>query len=285
MLFLNKFVLLFTALHVFISDASPTPAAKSKPTVLVVCGAWHQPIHYTLFTALLEAAGYPVVIQANPSLNSSTPKTASTTNDANFVRNSLLLPLIAQGKEVLVVMHSYGGIVGAAAAYGLSKTELKTTKGYTGGGVVGLIHLTTFLTPNGASLLSQLPGQMYPSWQYVDNSTGQITPLTPKQIFYADVPPPLDQWAINALKLQSKDSFDTPSGPPAWAEPAFDGRRAYIHCLQDQAIVIQGQDAFVAASGVKWTVTSLNSSHTAFLSEPIKLTAMVISLLAGFTPS
>lgn len=145
-------------------------ASSTKPTVLIVPGAWHQPLHYSIFQSFLERAGYPVVIHANPSLNSSTPKHISTSTDAAFIRDSVLLPLIKDGKNVLQIMHSYGGSPGAAAAYGLSKRELGNFKEFRGGGVIGLIFMAAFLAPKGASLLSELPGGVYRPWTIVNVS-------------------------------------------------------------------------------------------------------------------
>ena len=104
----------------------------------------------------------------------------------------------------------------------------------------------------------------------------------PKNVFYADVNPPFDQIAIDLIRDQAEASFLSPSGPPAWAEPAFNGRRAYIYTLQDMALPLVGQNAIVAASGVDWQIRSINSSHSPFLSQPVTLTSTVLSILASF---
>jgi pimeloyl-ACP methyl ester carboxylesterase len=139
----------------------------SKPTVVLVPGAWHSPIHYSLVTGLLSLGGYPIVSERLPSVNSTTPKSISVTTDADFVRNELIVPLLNQGKDVLLIAHSYGGSPGAAAAYGLSKAE-RTAAGETGG-VIGLIFIAAFLAETGVSVLDDLGGQ-FNSWVVVNVS-------------------------------------------------------------------------------------------------------------------
>lgn len=95
----------------------------NNPTVVLIPGLWHSPVLYEGLTARFIAAGYPVSSDALPSLNSQLPENQSIGNDAHFFRETLLLPLLSQGKDVLLVMHSYGGCPGSAAARGLSKHD------------------------------------------------------------------------------------------------------------------------------------------------------------------
>lgn len=58
----------------------------------------------------------------------------------------------------------------------------------------------------------------------------------------------------------------TPSGPPAWADAVFDGRRAYIKCGQDNAIPLFVQNIMTDMSGVSWEELLLeDASHSPFL--------------------
>ena len=72
-------------------------------------GAWHSPYHYSALIGLLEAYQYDVVTGRLPGVGSSNPKAQSVANDAAFIRNSLLNPLLNDGKDILLLMHSYGG--------------------------------------------------------------------------------------------------------------------------------------------------------------------------------
>lgn len=75
--------------------------------------------------------------------------------DVQALRNNVLQQVEA-GNEVVLVMHSYGCVVGGAAVRGLSKKE-REGKGEKGG-VVGLIFIAGFLVEGGMSVKDTLPG-------------------------------------------------------------------------------------------------------------------------------
>jgi hypothetical protein len=154
--------LLFVLLLVAPSIQSPPPKNMSKPTIVLVPGAWHQPAHYSALIGMLESASYEVVTEKLPSVDSSTPTQQSVPNDATFIEKHLLRPLVDQGKDILLLMHSYGGCPGADAAKGYSKKE-RTVAGKKGG-IIGLVFMAAFLANEGDSLLSKLPNQEYDPW-------------------------------------------------------------------------------------------------------------------------
>ena len=133
-----------------------------KPTIVLVPGAWHSPIHYKLLTKQLESDGYPVVSERNPSCDSANPTAESAAKDAAFIRSNVIMPQINAGKEVILAMHSYGGLPGAAAGKGLSKKEM--TAAGRQGGIIGLIFICALVVKEGDSLLSILPGQVFDKW-------------------------------------------------------------------------------------------------------------------------
>ena len=135
---------------------------SAKPTVVLVPGAWHTPEHYSELIALLKAAGYDTVTAKNPSCDSSTPDKQTVAADTTAIRNDLLVPQIDAGKDVILIMHSYGGCPGSAAAKGLSKAELSAAGKK--GGIVGLVFIAAFLAQEGDSLLSKLPGNQFDPW-------------------------------------------------------------------------------------------------------------------------
>ena len=141
--------------------------AGSKPTFVLVPGAWHSPSHYGHLLARLQGAGYPTVSLALPSVNPQEPKKVEVVTDIVFIREKILLPLLEDGKDVVLAMHSYGGCVGGAAAKGLSKSERRSEGRQ--GGVIGLVFIAAFLAREGDSLLSALGGKFDP-WVTVNVS-------------------------------------------------------------------------------------------------------------------
>lgn len=82
------------------------------------------------------------------------------------------------------------------------------------------------------------------------------------------MPEDLAKKSTDSLTHHSLQSTLDAPGPLAFKESAYDGRRAYIRCAQDQAIPAVFQDAMVAASGVEWKVINMDASHSPFLSKP-----------------
>lgn len=137
-------------------------AAKSNPVIVLVPGAWLMPILYRELVVLFDLSGYRTVIQQLPSGNSKIPDAHTVETDSNFVRNHLLLPEIRAGREVVLLMHSYGGFPGPVAANGLSKKEL-SSQGKRGG-IIGMIMLSAVIALEGQSLLDKLIGKTYSAW-------------------------------------------------------------------------------------------------------------------------
>ena len=119
--------------------------ATLKPTILLIPGLWHTPECFNALRTELEEYGYETVSRQLPSIDCTDPSKHSAQSDADFVRSQLLLPLLDSEKRVVEVMHSYGGIPGSAAAYGLSEEE-RIKEGLKGG-VVGLIFVASYVIP------------------------------------------------------------------------------------------------------------------------------------------
>ena len=136
---------------------------RSHPSFLVVPGAWHQPEAYEKLVTSLETAGYSAHATSLPSCDTQDPENATCSADAEAVRKAILRSIDAGGNDLVVVCHSYGGIPGGGAAYGLNKTA--RAKDGKEGGVIGLIYLAGFVVLENSSLLDTMGGQHAP---YVD---------------------------------------------------------------------------------------------------------------------
>ncbi len=137
--------------------------AGSRPSFLIVPGAWHQPEAYETLVTSLRKAGYSAVISSLPSCDPHDPQKATCLADAEAIRKQILQLLEVEGNDVIVVCHSYGGIPGGGATSGLSK--IARTKEGNQGGVIGLVYVSGFVVPEGSSLLITLGGKHAP---YVD---------------------------------------------------------------------------------------------------------------------
>lgn len=149
-------------LLVLLCILSPVVAAPAnpglRPIIALVPAAWHLPIHYRQYINQLYFLGYQVITQPLPSCDTTNPEAQSAGLDAAFIRRNLLLPLINDGKDVVLIMHSYSGGPGAVAAKGLSKAERRRTG--QPGGIVGLIFISAFVAKEGQTLVSGGGGQL-----------------------------------------------------------------------------------------------------------------------------
>lgn len=149
------------ALRAGAADLRPKMAAK--PDYAVFAGAFHVKEHLRLTIPKLQAAGYRTHTDTLSSVNNAAK---SVPDDVEQIRR-ILIPLFDQGKEVVMMIHSYAGIPGSAAMKGLSKTE-RRAQGKRGG-LIGVVYLCAFVAPEGKSLKDMIGGEFTP-WQKPDVS-------------------------------------------------------------------------------------------------------------------
>lgn len=80
-------------------------------------------------------------------------------------------------------------------------------------------------------------------------------------------------------------SFNSPVGQVHYQDTAYDGRRVYLHTIQEQALPPFAQDHFVSGSGTAWKVVKMDTSHSPFLSVPDELADIVEGEILEFTAS
>lgn len=134
-------------------------SANTRAVVLVP-GAWNPPGCYSKLVKELEQAGFSATAIQLSSFDAPNPSLVSCTSDTNTVRDALLPLIEEQGKEVVVVSHSYGGIPAGGAARGLSKTA--RARAGREGGVVAMYYITAFIVPEGTTLLNMMGGTHAP---------------------------------------------------------------------------------------------------------------------------
>lgn len=118
--------------------------------MVVVHGAWHTPFHYNGLLRAFNDAGYEAVCPLLPTCNNAVPPNKTLADDVALIRRTVE-QLRAEGKEVVAVCHSYGGIVATQALNGL---RLKR-----------LIYLSAFVPRRGEGLAGIFGGKL-PPWIY-----------------------------------------------------------------------------------------------------------------------
>lgn len=131
----------------------------TKPTIVLVPGAWHTPNGYKALIDALERLEFPVSPVFLPSVDSN-PTQTSWDPDVTAVR-SAVVAAADKGSDVYILMHSYGGFPGSEAAQGLDKAS-RAREGKKGG-IAKMIYMTAFAVPEGVTLEMGCGGAL-PPW-------------------------------------------------------------------------------------------------------------------------
>lgn len=123
--------------------------AAARPALVIVPGNFSLPRFWSAIQRSVEDKGYPVEVVPLQSSREEridpAPGLADDVKEAQLVLNKH----INQGKDVVMLMHSYGGMVGTEATRGLSRNERE--KAGLKGGITRLIFLAAIFAPPGKS--------------------------------------------------------------------------------------------------------------------------------------
>ncbi|RFN44926.1 hypothetical protein FIE12Z_10821 [Fusarium flagelliforme] len=227
----------------------------SKPTIVFIPGAWHSPDSFQLARDALQARGWETEAVAFPTVGAE-PPTKGVPDDAAAVRK-VLEGLAEQGKQIVLVVHSYGGVVGAQAVRGLGyKQRQKEGKK---GGIITYLYLSAFVVPIGQSLLKMLGGNWLP-WMRVEGE--RVYADTPEEVFYHDMSADEQKKAVSALEHECIRAFTDEVDYEPWQD---------MHCLcficeEDKAIPAAIQEQMAGILGPDAVIFRSRASHSPFLS-------------------
>ncbi|KAK8060979.1 hypothetical protein PG996_010909 [Apiospora saccharicola] len=228
----------------------------------MVPGAWHTAPAFDLIRQQLTNRGFESVAVPLLTVGPTDPLNQGVPEDAAAIR-AQLEKMVDAGKDVMVLSHSYGGVPAAAAVEGFNAKD-RAAKGQKGG-VVMVLHMTSFAAQVGSSLMDSLGGNPLPWF----NITGDVlTPTDPIKVFYADVEPTLAAKSVAALEPSSMRAMTDKGSFAPW-DQGFE--MGFIHTEDDQAIPIAIQKQMAAQFPADHFTATLKSSHSPFLSMPEKL--------------
>jgi pimeloyl-ACP methyl ester carboxylesterase len=245
---MSKFFRLATAATALALTAGASAAATPSPTtrnVVLVHGAFADGSGWMAIAKILEKDGFKVgVVQ---------PPETSLEDDVAATNRTI----DAMGGPVVLVGHSYGGIIITAAG---NNAHVKS-----------LVYVAAFQPDTGESLGSLSAGKPPASsgpkpspdgFLYLDRTDFHAD-------FCADLPAPVaDIMALSQVGLSVK-AAGAPATMPAWkTKPSF-----AIVATNDRAINPDLERSMYKRSGSK--VTELASSHVAYISHPAEVAAVI----------
>ena len=166
--------------------------------------------------------------------------------------------VLQDGDEpTVVVAHSYGGIVTAEAAAGV-------------GSVRHLLLVSSYLPEVGQSL-SDFGDDTPAPFLDIDTDTFGVRPQFLVETFLQDCDPDTQAQAADKLARQSVQVTAQPVGAAAWQQVPS----TYLVCAQDKGTPARRQRDFARRAG---TVVELDTGHHPFLSEPVAVQNLLLSL-------
>lgn len=221
-------------------DAQDVIAAKTRPTIVLVHGAWADGTGWQAVIPLLEEDGYPVIAVQNPLI--------SLANDVETTKRVI----DAQTGPVIVVGHSYGGAVIGGAAAGNPNVK-------------ALVYIAAFaldVGEPGGALLAQYPTAL--GTALVPDAAGflYIDRAKFRSVFAGDVDRTTARVMAAAQKPVNSAIFGETLTAAAWKTiPSW-----YMVATDDKALS-PDMERFLAKR-MNATTVEIKSSHVPFISHP-----------------
>lgn len=232
----------------------------TKPTIVLVHGAWADGSSWNEVTEGLQARGYAVLVPPNP--------LRGLTDDAAYIASFLAQ---RTSGPVVLVGHSYGGAV-------------ITNAGASGGDVRALVYIDAFIPDEGDTVLSLLEGSTsalaaadpttvldlagYPGMPE-GAAEAFLKPETVHTKFAQDLPERDRLLIVASQRPASLVANVTPSAAPAWKSiPSW-----AVVGTDDLVIPIDVQRRMAERAGA--TITEVDASHVSMVSHPaVAITAI-----------
>ena len=238
--------------------------SATKPTVVLVHGAFADASSWNGVITRLQAKGVPVTAPANPLRGISA--------DVAYIRS-----VIAQIEgPVVAVGHSYGGAVITNAA-----TDAEN--------VVGLVYVAAFVPDEGETLgaaaarskdsilsSAQVP-RRYPTADGGSATEFSIDPAKARDVFAGDLSDERAALIAATQRPVAEFAFSEPNGPPAWKRlPSW-----AVVATADRAAGTDIVRSMAERAGA--ALTEVDGSHVIMVSRPEAVTKVILEAVAAVT--
>ncbi|KFY24676.1 hypothetical protein V493_05100 [Pseudogymnoascus sp. VKM F-4281 (FW-2241)] len=264
------------------------------PTLVFIPGSWHKATCYDkIIKPLQEQHKLKCIAVTLPSTTGNPEATFKNDIDA---AQTAISGETTQGRNVVVIAHSYGGMVGNSAIKGFTKPRDTVATSSTSpstsdqsqppnnGFVIGLILIASGFTFTGLAFMDPFFGHPPPSWR-VNKTTGYAELVAPpRELFYHDVPEEEADYAVSQLTTQSlKSLFE--GGEHSYAG-WMDVPVWYIGTVEDRGLPVVAQRLNVGMAremGGNVEHRELQTSHSPFLSQPEETVGIVVEAVEAFS--
>jgi len=236
-----------------IASSGSADAKGADKAIVLVHGGFVDGSGWEGVYKILKAHGYDVTVVQNP----------TTTLKADVVATKTAIG--AQTKPVILVGHSYGGVV--------------ITESGTDPKVVGLVYITAFAPDKGESVSSLIANPP---------AGAPVPPILPPQdgflfldkgkfaaSFAADVKPELASFMANSQVPWGLDALNGAITEPAWkSKPSW-----YLVATDDKMIPVGAQRMMAKRAGAK--TVDQPGSHAVYVSQPAAVAKFIEAAASG----
>ncbi|KAK0754681.1 Alpha/beta hydrolase fold-1 [Schizothecium vesticola] len=258
----------------------------SKPTLIFVPGAWFPSSSWDPVTALLASPPHNLPCVTIPLPSSHTPLPPppgvpfpTLLDDITAVRTAITA-CTSRGRDVVLVVHSYGAIPGHSAARGLTSPAAAAPGD---GRVLGFAMLTTGFTATGVAFLEGMGGTPPPMWRADYDAGEAVLQADAREVFFHDLRAEeaevwagrLGQQALAPLTGGGEHAYAAWREVPVW----------YLAARGDRALPVEAQRMLVEmarAQGGDVTVREVEGGHAVMLSRPGEVAGFVAEAVEDF---
>lgn len=261
------------------------PAAgimSQKTSFVLVPGAWHRAETWDKVTSIIEAKGYTCISVTLPSTTGD--PAAGLGDDVETVQKAIRSQT-TQGRDVVLVVHSYGGLIGSSSIKGFARThhDSSVSSSTSSGHVIGMAMMATGFAITGKTFLEGTGGKPPPFW-IADTEAGFATLVADtRDLFYHDVPEEEGNLWVSKLTRHSLKSL------AEGGEFVYAGWRDvpcwFLVTQEDHALPAEAQKFFIKTAqddGGDVTMREVAASHSPMLSKPKEAAEFVLEAAADF---
>ncbi|KAL3295257.1 hypothetical protein RB213_005331 [Colletotrichum asianum] len=247
---------------------------KSEPVFLVVTGAWHPPACYEPLKTDLISLGYECIIPHMPSMGHGTNGVTWEADKAKIIEEAT--SYFDQGREVILVAHSYGGVPATVATEGQG-TQERAARGLKGG-FNSIIFVAAFAVPvRGWDLLTTFGGA-WPDWHdtcesYTKNKLSTVN-LNGSKLLYNDTSEEEATRVFSMLLPHSQDAFETGI---SFIASDIVIPKTYLLCENDLVFPLSLQEALVKGTPAMQE-ERIAAGHSPFLGKSEELARKLIGI-------
>ena len=253
------------------------------PTLILLHGSWHSNDTWERLLPLLNSKGYKTV--APQVCFCGTPEPLTSIAPCISQIQALIAAETSAGRDVVMVNHSFGGVVGSSAVNGFTTKNPAKLEG-TKGKVIGIIQMASLTVPTGSSLLEFLQkgkgsaikpiGLAGPDgWDEMkrDVVEAMYHDLTPEDGAY---------WASRILKHSSATRSSSENVYAGWKDVPV----CYLKCTDDRASDPGTQAKMIESikeANEHVIVKEIFASHSPMLSKAAETAELVDEAAKWFT--